>query len=183
MGKKKPPQSADDLRKQIGPFLESLQEETDRGAALVAAAYLDSSLRELVRKAWVDDSKVASRLLDDGAPPPVGSFSLRTSLAYMMGLISPQLYRMISKIRVIRNIFGHEHGPKSFEEPEISEECRKLMEQDSFWAVSKRILPEKPRFVFLASASVAANQLALLELGAKHALPKKDPEVHQAFSV
>ncbi len=50
-------------------FRATLDDETDRGCALMAAAYLDSQLEELLRKTFVDDLKVIKRIFNASGQP------------------------------------------------------------------------------------------------------------------
>lgn len=102
-------------------FRSTLNAETDRGCALMAAAYLDDQLGELLRAYLVDDSKTADELF--GPLAPLGTFSSRIDLAYMLGLVGPHARRELHLIRKIRNEFGHKYKPMTFEDPGIKSRC------------------------------------------------------------
>ena len=82
-------------------FRPTLTPETDRGCALMAAAYLDSQLEELLRAVFVDDQKVVSELLQ--SERALGSFSAKIDMAYSLGLLPADAYRDLHLIRKIRN--------------------------------------------------------------------------------
>jgi DNA-binding MltR family transcriptional regulator len=86
-------------------FFWDLQRETDRGAALVGAAFLDDAVRALIRAALVADSKTAEGLFE--YPGPLHSLAARTDLAYCMGLIGKAAYQDMRLIRELRNRFAH----------------------------------------------------------------------------
>jgi hypothetical protein len=65
-------------------FRSTLTDETDRGCALMAAAYLDDRLAELLKAYFVDDLPVAKKVLD--LERPLGTFSARIDVAYLLGL-------------------------------------------------------------------------------------------------
>jgi DNA-binding MltR family transcriptional regulator len=90
-------------------FRTTLNPETDRGCALMAAAYLDERLGEFMKGYFVDDSKVADDLLEQSRP--LGTFSSRIDMAYALGLISEEEHRGLHPIRRIRNDFGHVAQP------------------------------------------------------------------------
>ena len=106
-------------------FRPTLTPETDRGCALMAAAYLDSQLDELLRAVFIDDQKVVGALLQ--SERPLGSFSAKIDMAYSLGLLPADAYRDLHLIRKIRNEFGHRSEPITFNNPEISNRCRELI--------------------------------------------------------
>lgn len=87
-------------------FLEDFNKETDRGAALTAAAMLDDHLGKIV-EAFLLPNK-GSRELLSGFNAPLGSFSARIAAAFGLGLISEIEYRECELIRKIRNEFAHQ---------------------------------------------------------------------------
>ena len=67
-------------------FRKTLTPETDRGCALMAAAYLDDRLGALLRAVFVD-SDIAGELLEQSKP--LGTFSSRIDAVFLLGLLSP----------------------------------------------------------------------------------------------
>jgi hypothetical protein len=104
-------------------FRETLTPETDRGCALMAAAYLDARLEGLLRASFVDSS-VADELLEPAKP--LGSFSSRIDAAFVLGLLGASERRDLHLIRKIRNDFGHNADPITFEFPAIASRCSEL---------------------------------------------------------
>ncbi len=105
-------------------FRETLTPESDRGCALIAVAYLDESMHELLRKCLVSDDKVARAFMrPDG---PLGSFSSRIDCAYLLGRISTTIHRELHLIRKIRNDFGHKSEPITFDYQPVSSRCSEL---------------------------------------------------------
>jgi DNA-binding MltR family transcriptional regulator len=111
-------------REAVTEFRQSLDPETDRGCALMAAAYLDSELEKLLRKYLVNNDAVQSQLFEHSGP--LGSFSSRIDLAYLLGLIGRNAHRDLHLIRRIRNEFGHVPRPISFDDPQLASRCREL---------------------------------------------------------
>lgn len=105
-------------------FRISLNAETDRGCALMAAAYLDDQLAELLKSFFVDDPNIAKRLLEQAQP--LGTFSARIDATYALGLISQEEHKGLHLIRKIRNEFGHVAKPLSFTDQAIAERCKHL---------------------------------------------------------
>jgi DNA-binding MltR family transcriptional regulator len=156
-------------------FLEDLQKETDRGAALVGAAFLDDVLEASLRAFFVDDKKVADQLLGSG-DRPVSTFSARTHLAYCLGLLAPKVYADLNQIREIRNWFAHRHHPGSFDDPPVRDWCVAL----NFW----RILPEHVGLTNRSRFVITAAMTAVVLIGNSkrhnHAEVAKETEVIDA---
>jgi DNA-binding MltR family transcriptional regulator len=105
-------------------FRDSLSEETDRGCALMAASYLEQELEQLLRARLVDDQKIVDELFrPDG---PLGTFSARIDMAYVLGLIGSKAQRDLHLIRRIRNDFGHDPFPLKFTDPSMRDRCLEL---------------------------------------------------------
>jgi DNA-binding MltR family transcriptional regulator len=106
-------------------FRTSITNETDRGAVLMSAAYLDDKLRELIEKRLVQDKKIARRAFDvNGA---LGSFSSRIDFAYLLGIIPRNAQRDLHTIRAIRNRFAHHASPLSYDDEKVRPLCDRLV--------------------------------------------------------
>ncbi len=109
---------------EVFEFRHFLDAETDRGCALMAAAYLADQLEVLLRRTFVDDKDVNDELLRPLGP--LGSFSGRIEICYALGLLPNQTRRDLHLIRKIRNDFGHVAKVLTFAEPAISARCGEL---------------------------------------------------------
>jgi len=105
-------------------FLAEFNKETDRGAALVAASMLDERLKEIL-SAYFIEGKATQELLS-GLSAPLGTFSARANTAAALGLIQENEFREITLIRKIRNEFGHDWQPRSFEKGSVADLCKQL---------------------------------------------------------
>lgn len=102
--------------KYFSEFLKEFQGETDRGAALVGGALIDSRLKRILTSHFIDH-KISKQLLE-GAIAPLGSLNSRLKLCYSLGLITELEYKECNYIRKIRNEFAHqEHGLKFTDSP------------------------------------------------------------------
>ncbi len=108
----------------VKDFRLSLNAESDRGCALMAASFLDQELENIIRRFLVDSDNVFDELF--GVSRPIGSFSARIDCAYMLGLIDSVIRRDLHLIRKIRNEFGHSAKPTTFEQQELASRCHKL---------------------------------------------------------
>jgi len=110
--------------KAISEFLSGFNKESDRGAALTAAALLDERLCEILKVFFADVS--ASDNLLAGFNAPLGTFSARITAAYVLSLIQENEYQELNLIRKIRNEFGHSWKDVSFEAQKIRDLCNEL---------------------------------------------------------
>src|SRR3981081_2561423 len=95
--------SLPDLSDDSQRFLEDLQEESDRGAALVAAAFINDLLKAIIRAVLIDDLKQVDKLFE--YPGTLQSFAARAELLSCMGLIGPTINADIICLVKIRNEF------------------------------------------------------------------------------
>jgi len=98
-------------------FLDEFRKETDRAAAVLGAAYLESRLEELLRAKFVAVPKFVEDLLTGQGG--LSSFSSKISVAYAIGLISLHAAQDLHLVRRIRNKFAHHIHGISFETPNI----------------------------------------------------------------
>lgn len=109
---------------ELAAFTGEFNQESDRGAALVAASLLEERLKGILQ-AFLLKSKVTSELIN-GSNAPLGTFSSRTSAAYSLGLIQKNEFDEINLIRKIRNEFSHKWKGVTFHTAPIADLCRNL---------------------------------------------------------
>lgn len=143
----------------------ALREESDRGCALFAAAYLDTALEALLKASFVEDRKVEGDLFEGTAP--LSSFSAKIKLAYFLGIISDQCRRDLDTIRKIRNDFAHDATIISFETQSIADRCYNL-------GFSCHEPDGSPRGHFTAAASCILGTLHALTLKVERPPMKPD---------
>ena len=105
-------------------FLDEFQSETDRAAAVLGAAYLDSQLKDLLLRSWTTAIERYAKLVEH--PGPVSTFSSRITLAAALGLIAEDERIALDAIRNIRNDFAHKLAGDEFEPLRAFENCRSL---------------------------------------------------------
>src|SRR6266704_5269978 len=111
----------DELKKS----LHGLQKLSLRGASLNLAAYVEEVTRSLLRQYFVNQRKLAQKLLEDTGA--LSTFSARIDTAYALGLIADSERRNLHLVRQIRNEFAHNFNfDLSFETPEIRGLCLAL---------------------------------------------------------
>jgi hypothetical protein len=109
----------------------------------MAAEYCSAKLSDVLSAAFVDDKKEVGKILGDTPNAPLGAFSARIDLAYLMGLVSKRAHRELHLIRKIRNEFAHAYVRLTFEDPKIANWCRELDGHNVFER------PKEPRKNFL----------------------------------
>jgi hypothetical protein len=119
------PSEASQRLKDVVSFRTSITEETDRGAVLMSAAYLDDKLKELIELRLVQDKKIIRRAFDFNGP--LGSFSSRINFAYLLGLLPKNAMRDLHTIREIRNQFAHYAAPLSYDHEKVKLLCERLV--------------------------------------------------------
>lgn len=122
--KQLPPESGKRMKDMMA-FRMSITAETDRGAALMSAAYLDDKVKELIEKRLVQNKKSLRRAFDFNGP--LGTFSSRIEFAYLLGILPKNACRDLHTIRAIRNQFAHHAAPLSYEDENIKPFCEKLI--------------------------------------------------------
>jgi hypothetical protein len=104
---------------EIRRFLLSLREESDRALAIVAAAYIDDTLKQWLTAALNPKAPggVASLFQPFG---PLDSFSSRVRLASALNWLSEPVCTSLDAIRRIRNEFAHRPFLSGYDDPKVS---------------------------------------------------------------
>ncbi len=121
--RKKGLQTLPNLTEDVTRLVADLEHESDRGVALLAAAFLDDVLDVMIRAALINDDEAVSKLCGIGRP--LESFGARTHMAHCIGLLGADVYHDINLIREIRNDFAHRQ-PTTFDAPQIMAKCERL---------------------------------------------------------
>jgi mannitol operon repressor len=108
--------------KDFADFLDEFNKETERGAALAAAAFVDDLLQQTLG-AFLLDTDSAFELVN-GVNVPLGTISSRTDAAHAMGLISEEEKKECDLIRKIRE-FAHKVR-MSFDDKRVQGLCSGL---------------------------------------------------------
>jgi DNA-binding MltR family transcriptional regulator len=142
---------------------DTFSKESDRGAAIVSAAYLNERLGDLLKSFLIDDNEEVPRLLSTSQFTPLGNFYAKTLAAYCLGLISKNEYEDLDGIRGIRNDFAHRQKDMSFTDADVDSKCKQLL----LWRPFEDLLkPGSARDIFLFTTSLL---LSLLEMRALRA--------------
>lgn len=164
-------QDVAELLDKVMAVAQVLLDESDRGAVLVAAAFIDEQLRALLKAKFVQSIDPAEDLKDERLkqyPESVfkdakmlQSTGNKEMIAFMCGLISQREFRECKIIRDLRNSFAHSVFSASFKIQSIRDQCenlRKSRPADNVDLEGKPITDT--RSMFLWSASRLAVTLA-----------------------
>ena len=97
-------------------LIQTLAKESDRGAAILAASFVENYLGNFLRSKTHDDG-IAKTLF--GPVGPLSSFSQRIAVAYTFKFIEKRLYVDLTAIREVRNHFAHHPFDASFETDKV----------------------------------------------------------------
>jgi len=141
------------------------EDESDRAAAILAAAYIDKLLGEVLKTTMIDTKEV-KHLVDD-FNAPLGTFAAHARAAYCLDLTSKEQFDDIQTIRRIRNDFAHKLTGLSFSNQSISAKCSNL----KLAQIGSK--PSTPRECFNKSAF---RIMVTLTIQIQDAKPKSDME-------
>jgi DNA-binding MltR family transcriptional regulator len=100
---------------------------SDRALGIIAASLVEIHLTKLIRQVFITETKSGGKETVQEwmfhSSGPLGAFSNKIRLAYLMGLISAEFFKNLEIMRDIRNRFAHRTEIGSFDIPEISSRC------------------------------------------------------------
>lgn len=111
-------------------LVEEINDQSDRGAAIVGAAWLEESMSAALESYLHSHPKSWERLF--GGNGPLGTFSAKIDLSRLLGLITDVIWSDLHILRDIRNQFAHQVVHKadqsrlSFNTPHIRDKCLAL---------------------------------------------------------
>lgn len=127
------PFEIDALQAEMNHFIDSLKTESDRGVALVSAAFLDETLKRLLCAQFNSTGTKSRTFINNlfGPSRPLGSFSSRINICQAFDLIPMWMAKDLDGIREIRNEFAHNLESATFSRPDIEEMVDRLVIFDS----------------------------------------------------
>lgn len=102
-------------------FKEEIKATTDRACVIVAVAYLDDLLRDILAAYMTKSNDRETKEMFEGANAPFSSFSSKIKTTFRLGLISVWEYNTLESIRKIRNKFAHLVCINSLDNTEIKD--------------------------------------------------------------
>ncbi|MCT4492704.1 hypothetical protein [Bosea minatitlanensis] len=115
-----------DLPEDIRRVFDELRAQTDRGVALVGAAYVEELLERAIQSRLCVHSPDHRKALFEGPNSAMGTFSSKIAMAYALDLVGQPAHEDMQVIRKIRNEFAHSFEQLSFAASPISERTEAL---------------------------------------------------------
>jgi DNA-binding MltR family transcriptional regulator len=101
-----------------------IEDASDRAAAIVMASLVDARLTNALQAVMADSKKIIRGLFRPSGP--LGSFSSKIDLAYVIGVISDDAHSDLHTMKDVRNLFAHQLKATTFSDPRISAMCQKF---------------------------------------------------------
>jgi hypothetical protein len=146
MAKKKP-----HAPEQISMFTAELEKQTDRGAAIIAAAVLEDLLAAVVQRRLIELSGKRTEALF-GRMAPLSTFSAKIEMGFALGIYGDDGRIHLDTIRDVRNKFAHKFESLSFEHHDIAALLKKRIKPKLF-------NPDNVRLSFMATFTIMAALL------------------------
>ncbi|GAB2883201.1 hypothetical protein GCM10027046_09610 [Uliginosibacterium flavum] len=106
-----------------------LNDQTDRGAAIVGVAWVEEEMQAAIKSFLEEDKKAWDRLF--GRSGPLATLSSKIDLARLLGMCSKVIASDLHILREIRNEFAHtvvarDNSVLTFESPHVKDKCLAL---------------------------------------------------------
>jgi hypothetical protein len=155
----------------LAAAIRQLATDSDRAAAIVGAAILETRLTQSIKGRTFSDKTINERMF--GSMGALGSLSAKIDLAYMLGIFNRDVHQDLHVVRRIRNRFAHHLDVTDFNSQSILDMCASLKVIDRQAPEPRRLGgkdsldPKSPRGKFLLST----HFFALLLLATPAVLP------------
>lgn len=122
--------NSEEAIKRMMALIEEIEGQTDRGAAIVGAAWVEEAISAAIESFLQSDQKAWQRLFDGNGP--LATLSAKIDLSRLLGLVSETIRSDLHIIRAIRNEFAHqiahrtEHTKLGFHSQHIADKCLAL---------------------------------------------------------
>jgi len=141
-----------------GELVKEFEAQSDRGVAIVIAAYVDAKLHEVLEYFFSDNLSPKQKELVFRAPNvPLHGFSARIRIARALGLIGPKTEHDLHIIRELRNDFAHHLLIQDFSNEDVINKCRALHLADV--SLFGGTPPIEPRKRLIQAAVLALHHL------------------------
>ena len=123
----KPTHSSTAALKRIEALLHELESQSDRGVAIVGAAWVEESLERSLHTVLETHPASWKRLFEKSAP--LATFSAKIDLSRLVGTVSDAIHSDLHIVREIRNAFAHDithkitHETLTFSSPNLKDKC------------------------------------------------------------
>lgn len=151
--------NSEDGYKRLMALIEEMEGQTDRGVAIVGAAWVEEGLLVAIESFLHSEPQPWKRLFDVSGP--MSSLSAKIDLARLLGMISKVIWSDLHIIRDIRNEFAHhiahktQHTKLGFYSSHIHDKCLALQ------CVAHEKITE-PRVAFVRACAILSADFEML---------------------
>ena len=142
-------------------FIGITLKESDRGAAIMAAALVEMSLEMAIRAKLVDPGQEITKSWFSGTNAPFGTFSAKIKLGRALAIYANEMDSRLGAIKDIRNTFAHRNLPLDLENEAAIEACNKMAP-----FMKRATFKDNYRMVFVTGCVTHAH--SLLKFAMKH---------------
>jgi DNA-binding MltR family transcriptional regulator len=114
-----------------------IDQSVDRAAAIVAAAFLEDHLAIALKTRFHQDEKILNETFRSSGP--LGSFSAKINLAFLIGLCSQEACKELHTIKDIRNEFAHKGLTRDFNSQRVRDLANNLTFGKKFEITIRRV--------------------------------------------
>jgi len=107
-------------KEQISTFLNEINTQTDRGAAVIAASVLDDILKQLLFARLIKLSSDRRESMFERTGAPLSTFSSKIEMGFALGCYTNDIRLCLHLVRDIRNQFAHRMEQITFDHPEVA---------------------------------------------------------------
>lgn len=119
---------AEDAKDEAKPKKEfDLIDESDRGAAIVAAALLEDQLVNMLKEKMLLDRMSQKQVRDIfDLSGPLSNFSAKITISLAFGFIDKTTFNDLQIVRKLRNKFAHSKDQLSFDDADVKSQVRSM---------------------------------------------------------
>jgi hypothetical protein len=166
------PQHPENLSRDLQHFDDVVGKGDDVAAIVVGIGFIDACLGSLLGQRLRKGSTSDALLESSG---PLGSFAVRSKLAYSLALIDADLYKDLRTLGELRNLVAHHRFALDFSSPDVIAYCKNLSYADALKdGATARPLFEGwnlsgARDKFMITGTMITRRLILTAMSTKHA--------------
>jgi len=124
-------------------FRISLLSESDRGCVLMAAAFIEDKISQLLQAYMVYNETIQKKIFEGNGA--LATFSSKIDISFLLGLIPKNIYNDLGILRKLRNDFAHNAKSITFQTDYIKDRCNSLQ------VIIKGALRDETKVYFLRS--------------------------------
>ena len=107
---------------------------SDRATVIVAAAIVEERLATAIKSKLHSDKEIVSHIFRVSGP--LGSFSAKIDLGFLMGLYGKEAHSDLDTIKEIRNEFAHRLRSTNFNSQRVHDLCKNIKAADSNFEIA-----------------------------------------------